>query len=270
MLDAELVGQIIGIGRSATNDGETEVLRRIEPLAPYDAINRLHWREWDAITQTLPTDDLIALVKGLTLAELHNRWAGGSVSSVIWTFRELGRRSAEFNDELADWILARTNNPYVPFGTQNHGAKSLAEYRAATSLHAAAIADGLAAQESSERNARDERKVRKQQKSRSAEARKTLGRALFLAKLSKLPLAEQLKQLAYDQNYSVEFYPTRLADSVDEATIHSLDKETRIALLAKLKGRRRGPWRRVKKLLFSAFRESEWDRTTPWDRVRWF
>jgi hypothetical protein len=269
MLEPELIQKLIVIGKDdSAPEGDAAAL--LDSVGHFDQINRLHWQEWDLVTQSLPNEDLVALVKGLTLAELHHRWSGGSVSSVIWTFREIQRRGAEHSEALADWILSRTAPPYAPFGTHNHGASSLAEYRAATSVHAAAIADGLAAQESSERRARDEIQIRKQQKVRSAQDRRTPARALFLAKLRELSLDDQLKQLAYDQKYSVEFYPTRLADSVDATTTSLLDGETRIALLAKLKGRHRGPWRRVKRLLLNTFRESEWDRTTPWDRKRWF
>lgn len=269
MLETDLIQKLIVIGKAESpHEGNAGSL--LDSIGPLDHINRLHWQDWDLVTKALPNDELVALVKGLTLAELHHRWSGGSVSSVIWTFREVQRRGLQLSEPLADWILSRSDNPYAPFGTQNHGARSMAAYREAASLHAAAIANGLATQESNERRARDERQTRQQQKSRSAQDRKRPERALFLEKLRELSLTDQLRQLADDPTYSVEFYPTRLPDSVDEATISSLDVETRIALLAKLKGRHRGPWRRVKKMLLSAFRERDWDRTTPWDRKRWF
>ncbi len=120
MLEPELIQRLIVIGNAESpHEGNPEGL--LDSVGPLDHINRLHWREWDLVTQALPNDDLVALVKGLTLAELHHRWSGGSVSSVIWTFREVQRRGPELSEALADWILSRTRNPYVPFGTHNHG-----------------------------------------------------------------------------------------------------------------------------------------------------
>ena len=69
-----------------------------------------------------------ALIRAITVAERDfPSFGGGSVSGVIWTFHRLDQRKAGSVDALADWILAHTENIYVPFGRNNGGARSLAE-----------------------------------------------------------------------------------------------------------------------------------------------
>ena len=66
----EIVEKIIQIGRQPEFSATTKKL--LKAIKPYDEINRLDWDIWDTITDKMPTDDLIALIKGLTLAEELN------------------------------------------------------------------------------------------------------------------------------------------------------------------------------------------------------
>jgi hypothetical protein len=86
-------------------------------LCRHDRINRLHWSEWNAVTASLSMQELESLLKGLTIAELRFGWCGGSVSSVIWVFREIQRRSQEDADRLFEWVIRRSTNPYAPTGS---------------------------------------------------------------------------------------------------------------------------------------------------------
>ena len=72
---------------------------------------------------------VVALIKCLTIAEqVYDGWKAGSVSPVIWLFKNLSSREPEFSNSVADWVLANTENDYLPFGTMNLGAKSLIEF----------------------------------------------------------------------------------------------------------------------------------------------
>ena len=138
------------------------------------------------ITQPMQTDDLVALTKGLTLAEKHHGWIGGSVAAVIWTFRELQRRDSTLADEVANWILPRTSNPYVPYGCQNHQARSIEEYRKATQWRTERIHAGLADEKASEDRAKAERVKRSEQRKRSSKERDGEVRKRLIAELDQL------------------------------------------------------------------------------------
>lgn len=203
----------------------------------------------DEITKVMPMEDLMALVKGLTVVERFFNWTGGSVSSVIWTFREVERRNIKLSEELANWILARTRNPYVPFGRHNHGARSVAEYRSLQSQHQEWTARRSQEIRLSEEQAKKERSIKAQQRSEAAQVRNSEIRKSFLKQLDLIPIEKQLEQLAFDPKYPVEFYPTRIPYQTTPEIINNLNVETRKALFAKLKGRHRGPWQRFKQLL---------------------
>jgi hypothetical protein len=237
---------------------------RLDAVGRFDSINREHWRTWYEITNSMPIPDAVALTKGLVLAEHHHRWIGGSAAAAIWTFRQIQKRDSAVADELADWILPRTQNPWVPFGGQNHGARSVLEYRHAERQRAERISAGLAAERESEVRAEAERRVRNAQRIRSAQHRGSDIRQKLIAELNILTIEEQLHRLADDAHYSVEFYPTRIADAATEEVVESLDEETRLALWKKLKGKKRGPWSNFKRRLRSTFASS------PWDRRNWF
>lgn len=128
MIEPWIINTLITAGSLPDPEG-LEALALLENIRDKDEINNLHWSDWDLVTQTLETEDLISLIRALTVAEHRFSWTGGSVSAVIWTFRDLEKRQHKQSDLLADWILHRTSNPYEPFGRNNKGAKSLDEYR---------------------------------------------------------------------------------------------------------------------------------------------
>jgi len=78
--------------------------------------------EWDA-------EDVINLIKGFIYYERISLSDGfGSVTPVPQIFSiYCVKRGILTDDEFADWVLANSVNEYCPYGTNNHGAKSLAE-----------------------------------------------------------------------------------------------------------------------------------------------
>jgi hypothetical protein len=263
MIPTNVVETLVEIGRSGDPDDPTTAAY-LDAIGRFDSINREHWRAWDEITDQLPTPDVVALTKGLVLAERHHRWNGGSVAAAIWTFRTIRRRDSSAADDVANWILPRTQNPWVPFGGQTHGARSVEEYRHAERWRGERIAAGLAAERESQERAEAERIVRKAQRERSAQDRDSDIRQRMIAELNDLTIEEQLYRLATDVRYSVEFYPTRIAGAATKKVMDSLDEKTRLALWMKLKGRKRGPWSRLKRRVVSTFAPP------PWNRRKWF
>ncbi len=87
---------------------------------------RLRPETWYQIADTLSENKIVALIKALTLLEQYPSFKAGSVAPAIWLFRRLP--DANGRVELINWILNHTENDYLPFGSSNHGAKSLDDY----------------------------------------------------------------------------------------------------------------------------------------------
>jgi hypothetical protein len=263
MISSNVLQPLIAIGKSGDPD-DTMTAAHLEAIGSFDWINREASSSWAEITREMPIDDMVALVKGLVLAEDYHRWIGGSVAAAIWVFRELVMRNPALADDVANWILPRTSNPWVPFGSQNHGARSVDEYSTVQQRRSECILAGLAEERASEHRAQMERLSRESQREQSARARYSNVRKQFIAELNILTIEAQLRRLATDEAHSVEFYPTRIADAANSEVINSLDEGTRILLWKKLKGKKRGPWKNFKKRLLSTFQSN------PWNRKDWF
>ena len=117
--------ELIQLGVAVSDNVAHEVP---EYLRSSDALNRHHWKVWNAATENLSVEELISLAKGLVTAENHFGWSGGSVAGGIWVYRSFTRRFPDSADELANWMLKHSNNPYIPFGSDRGTCSSLAEY----------------------------------------------------------------------------------------------------------------------------------------------
>ena len=142
--------------------------------------------------------------------------------------------------------------------------RSSSEHRSIERQRAECISPGLAAERASQEGAETERRIRKAQRNRSAHDRYSSIRQLLIAELNNLTIEEQLCRLAKDEQYPIEFYPTRIAVAATKEALASLDEATRLSLWIKLKGKKRGPWSKSKRRLRSTFESS------PWDRTNWF
>lgn len=262
-LNISIVEKIINIGRTTNIDSDISYFKHVDK---YDFINRLHWKTWNAFTVKLDEQKLIFLIKGLTLCETKLNWCGGSVSSVIWTFNELRRRNSQYTDEVADWILGITNNPYVPFGTKVVTARSLKEYKGLLEIHKKAIYEGI----QFENRMRELHNYRISIKQETAKHRNTQARKNFLLDLSKLTVEQQINKLLNDTIYAVEFYPTCLAYKIAKEGLINLTEANRMKLLEKLKGKHKGPWQKAKTKLLELIKRdnNEWE--IPWNMEPWF
>ena len=126
-LPAELIEHLVELGASDRYEECSALCERF-PGAQSGAFMRLAPQTWRNTADLLSSSQLAALIKTLTVLEkrLPNCRAG-SVSPVIWLFQKLSERSGDDLPELGDWILAHTDNPYLPYGSFNHGARSIRE-----------------------------------------------------------------------------------------------------------------------------------------------
>ena len=116
MLTSNLLRDLLAIGESSKTP--LADLRNVYPdLAAADHINRLSADAWRQLARGLNNDDLASLVKGLTIAEREFNWIGGSVTAVIWVFKELHKRDPELAEQVGDWVRQETRNEYAPSGS---------------------------------------------------------------------------------------------------------------------------------------------------------
>lgn len=86
------------------------------------------WRQWDRVVSGWEAAQVADLIKGLTYFERMFDREFGSVPPVANLFHIYASMvDTEERNRFADWVLANTVNDYSPFGTDNHGARSLEE-----------------------------------------------------------------------------------------------------------------------------------------------
>jgi hypothetical protein len=219
-------------------------------LKQFERVNWLGRNVWSPIMESLDEARSRNLVRGLALGELLLNWSGGSAASVIWAFQVFQRRFANGSEELADWILRRSENPYAPFGTMRAGVRSISEYRSYLAAKTQHRKDGEQAQE--------RRKILKQVKlavrRRLAAERLVLqdahrrARQDLVDEVHRLPVKQRLEHIAWDDFHSLVFYPSSFAD-VTREQLAELDMDTRQRLLDKMAARHKGAWLRASKRL---------------------
>lgn len=86
------------------------------------------WHQWDRVVDGWDATQIAELIKGLTYYERISDFGFGSVPLVANLFHIYAAMvGAVERDQLADWVLRNTVNDYAPYGTSNHGARSLEE-----------------------------------------------------------------------------------------------------------------------------------------------
>ena len=159
-----LLKKFIDMGMQDDFSEMRSLLASFSPIIQNGQIMRESPTYWHKVSATLSTPELIALIKAMSVAEgITDNFGGGSTTPGIWLFRQLVARTGEPNDELADWVLSHTNSRYLPWGSNNWGARSVKEYRMRVQQH-------------------EEKKVRKQNERLAAEAQARAAKQLAMAR----------------------------------------------------------------------------------------
>lgn len=233
---------LIEVARADPGPTREVALNRARPLA---RLNCLGPREWEAATETLTEEEHQLLAKGLVLAEEALRWPGGSVAAAIWVYHTYRSQFPATAEQLADWMLANSTNPWVPFGTNRGSATSRAEI------------DDYVRWRATARKRSDEKEAARIELSSAKEAvRKRLfpfrqrvqqavseSRRDLILTIEALPARERLEHLAWDQRHPLSFYPIALLAGTEGAW-NEVAQETRDALLNRAAATPRGEWRR--------------------------
>ena len=246
-INNELLARLVGIGRREAFD-ELQQLLTDFPQVRSGQIMRQPFQEWYELAQGHSREDVIALVKVLTVAErdLPN-FCGGSVSPVIPLYRYLLDSTQDDFTELRDWVVAHTQNHYLPFGSGRFRPASLSDYRrqveefqARRHAREQAVKEALIARRTARKKELDEQE---QVRLRERETRNTL-----LASLQHLSASERLGHIIADTTHPVSFYPAEWA-MLDSATIQGLPAQLRVATIQRLADRRTGVWKKLREYL---------------------
>ena len=129
-LSQELIHLLVEIGETERFDDCEKILTRFPHLRS-GMITRLRPEPWREAAIKLDVVQLVALIKTLTVLESGRLpgFGGGSVSPVFPIMRLLAQRSRDVVPATVDWVLAHSDNCYLPWGNYNHGAKCFAELR---------------------------------------------------------------------------------------------------------------------------------------------
>lgn len=244
---------LITIGQAA-RAGVQPPVEDLQRLSPHDAINRQRPEFWKNAAVGLTDEELGYLTCGLTYIEANLRWSGGSVSGVIWLFQSFVARgtSTALLDEISSWVIEHTKNPYNPFGTiVTLDARNFSEYKRLSHERGVMIQHELDRDKEFEKEANEQRKLRKQLRLFGAQHRETPEREELIEKINGMSVRDQLLLISKDDKHLPNFYPTKCADSADLTVIESLPEKSRYALANKMKGKYRGPWGKFKKRLLS-------------------
>lgn|GEM_PF-4188077 len=221
------------------------------------------------VIDELSIQDAGYLTCGLVTLEKKLNWEGGSVGAVICAYRALRAKKPDIGwlDDLTEWIIKNTKNPYNPFGTvMRHGAKNLTEFAQRTSEHESRAWKNI-------RKADQQREVSLKQKSsyerfkeNSLKLRQSGEKEALSANFdlnSKEGVISALEDIACD-GYTANVFSAKVAHSASISVLDEVDYFTKKELALRLIGRKRGPWGQFKKRLY---RSLSCHVGRPWSRL---
>jgi hypothetical protein len=165
--DPVLLRALAQIGRTESFDQIAALFHSEADLQHARALVRRGWSDKGLdLTSGGRDEDVEGLIKTLVYAERWiTNWNAGSVHPSIHLFSYLAQRwPRERQDTLADWILAVTQNDYLPYGSMRPHATSVAELRVAQ----AAVEQGrLRRRQRLEQEERDRERARRENATRN-------------------------------------------------------------------------------------------------------
>jgi hypothetical protein len=129
-LSQQLIRYLVKMGETESFGGCDSLIAQFPRIRSGNLMRlpRLAWRD---VAASLGDTRLVALIKTLTMLDRRlPDSCSGSASPINWLFEVLSERSQEDLTPVIDWVLFRTDNPYLPFGRYSHDAKSLAQLHA--------------------------------------------------------------------------------------------------------------------------------------------
>jgi hypothetical protein len=247
------VTALIDLGRACDESCPPSVP---ESLRPCSRMNCLGHQPWETATADLSGDDHAFLAMGLVAAENAFRWPGGSVASGIWVYHTFARRFPSRADELAEWMLRNSRNPYIPFGTNRGDCVSLREYERMQAAGAArrATAKQVETRDQEKADAIVAVRARLGAMRQKVSQARSAARSELIEELRALPSGERIIHLALDEEHPLDFYPADLIPHPSEipSTPTPLEQWAISVVVDRARAIPRGPWRQWFKSLPAA------------------
>jgi uncharacterized membrane protein len=216
----------------------------------WEFINRLPWSAWNPVLEPLSVLEHEAAAKGVVNAEERHRWCGGSVAAAIWVYRSFAQKFPAQANALAEWMLANSNNEWVPFGSNRGSARTIQEHL--DLLERRAARRRCSAEERiDQQELKAEKTIARLQTAKDldlAQRARSETRSLLIAELKDLPVKKRLEHLACDDQRPLYYYPVELADGAS-VVWHELDEQIRQRLTARAAAMPPGPWKQWLKQL---------------------
>jgi hypothetical protein len=251
----ETIECLISIGAAVARD-EEPADHLLQAVKGDGAINRMGPSSFERperteMTMTDWSDETLAhFTLGVSYAESHHKWSGGSAATAINLLRSLETRGypIEKLDKMSAIIRAHgeKHNPYKPFGSRLTNFFTVSEYRE----YAASVAEHY----EQRRIEQDKRTIDKAaEKARlivmarlGHRDRNTDRREKIIKLLNGMTMPEQLRYMAEHPIYPPQFFPIRIAYAATEEDMVDLPDELAQELWRRIKRYRRGPWRKFK------------------------
>lgn len=264
---AEIINKLLELGRLDNLD-DPSMAADFEQFRPYESLSRTHWSEWDHICESLSVDDHIALLKAIVMAMRYAGWDSGSVAPCIWVYRKLEERvSRKVAREIAIWVIDRSNNPWAPFGTQKARESLIATKDTDfTDDDSGNLRSKLIFMESAEYSERENARQEIENEQQIVKAKRLEERNLNVEKHQErkdekaqirqqvITVGEQIDavgrlQLIIDhKDMPLLSFPSTWAEVPLEA-LKGLDEPSRNALVHRLTGQKKGPWKKLRDCL---------------------
>lgn len=115
-IDEKLLQQLINLG----DDPDLSRLQQslsAEQLQCQAPLMRQDKEQWFALAANFSDEEIISLMRTLTLAEQLPGWQAGDKSPVIWLGKILKKRGCGIDRELQLWIKQHSDNRFLPHGS---------------------------------------------------------------------------------------------------------------------------------------------------------
>lgn len=256
-----IVSKFIELGRRVSLD-DPSIASDFTQFRAYEHLSRLHWRDWYPTCENLSIDDHLALLKAVVMAMRYSGWDSGSVAPGIWIYKKLEEKvDAKVAAEIARWVIERSSNPWMPFGTQK--ARQLFIARQENFIcdeNSGSLGWKLHFLEATDRIQREQvqlqlQKQHQSEKAKRLEMRKEEAEAHLARKNDNEHLRQniilageqsnavgRLKLIADHQDIPLLCFPEKWA-LVPKVDLINLDDQTRISLTKRLSEVNKGPWK---------------------------
>lgn len=197
--------------------------------------------------EEMDTDLLIYLIKGMTILEENGKgWGGASVTSISHLFNCLIKKKpgSEILDEVSQWVISNTTNPYAPYGSYRRNSKKYTEYVIEKLKEENEKIAKMKEREEQILKNKIRRETEKKERIIKHETQKS-EREVTLHHLSNLSLRDRLLYIANSKNHPL-YFPEEYIQDITDNILREIDRVILKNLSEKIVGKVSAPWEELK------------------------